>query len=257
MDAYTVWSNIRSREEHLVTGEVIFQVNDPENCGKTLVSDWVETGLHSGLHLVEAALMEEVEPDGSFGTAPRLIFGNSGAFDGGFGTLRLPRAKVSCALQTEGAKVKIAVKLKERPGELTLKVVFFVVPSLSAAASFAGSPAVIAAEPEKEPPEEEKPALEPEQKAAPMTAEEPSKEEGPFFIENPPQYLHVGWKYTLRTNVPPEKTGRILWEVLSEGGGSIDGYGCYTAPERPGAYEVVATEEKSGRLASCFMIVKA
>lgn len=74
-----------------------------------------------------------------------------------------------------------------------------------------------------------------------------------FHIVNPPKKLHTGEGRHLMTNLPEGR--EILWYV-TKGGGEISTDGFYKAPDKPGAYEVTATDKETGNITSCFIIVR-
>lgn len=73
-----------------------------------------------------------------------------------------------------------------------------------------------------------------------------------FYIANPPKQIHVGWQYTFRVAglSQEEAQQRVTWKVSGPQGtanaGSIDCYGCYTAPMEPGIYEITASYTADG-----------
>ena len=80
-----------------------------------------------------------------------------------------------------------------------------------------------------------------------MTAKEPAivpKEEDTaeaFYIKSTPQYLLKGQKFMFTCQVPEGTTEPVVWKVLGDQGGTIDGYGMYTAPDRQGVFQVEAS----------------
>ena len=53
---------------------------------------------------------------------------------------------------------------------------------------------------------------------------------------------------------PEDLEESVTWNVVGEDAGTINGYGMYTAPDRPGVFEVTA--QAGGFTASAYIVVK-
>lgn len=69
--------------------------------------------------------------------------------------------------------------------------------------------------------------------------------------------LHISEKYNFEAVVNGKVQKHVKWYVKDENGGNIDGNGCYTAPNKPGIYEIFAESMENNRLqAAAFVIVR-
>lgn len=69
--------------------------------------------------------------------------------------------------------------------------------------------------------------------------------------------LLIREKYNFEAVVNGKVQKHVKWYVKDEKGGSIDGNGCYTAPNQPGVYEIFAENMENNRLqAAAFVIVR-
>ncbi len=103
----------------------------------------------------------------------------------------------------------------------------------------------------KETPEEEA-----EESAIPQE-EEPKEEpqhSEEFYIESVPGQIFKGQKFMFMCHRPEDLEESVTWNVVGEDAGTINGYGMYTAPDRPGVFEVTA--QAGGLLASAYIVVK-
>lgn len=218
--------------------------------GQSIQSPWIEAKVPGRVVLATCQRVEETDmakgaPDAVL--VPRLIHGNLHAFAEGEYTPRLPAGELALALEPEGSGQDGTIRFKlgfaaeeDLPSGHVLWVQIVLWIEAEAAAVL----------PERVEPLE---ARLPERSGA-LEALRPER----VYIENPPKVLHRGWMYHLRLAGEPGgtlKTEEIEWTV-QEGGGSIDRYGKYTAPDKPGMYEVFALHRPTGLEASAYMIVR-
>ena len=165
----------------------------------------------------------------------KLYFGAAGLFDEV--PALLEKTKIASAIDEKSGKIRFAVKLKSAE-TAKLTVVYRIVGESAAPGQFLTAPATKSA-----------PAVQVSAPAAPEPAVPVSSdslvgdteaEDNSFYIENPPAAIHCGWKYTLRVHDTAGTKGTVHWENGEEGAGMIDQNGQYTAPAKPGAYEVIA-----------------
>ena len=229
-----------------LSGRVVFYFDKQEG-GRKIDTGWLKSGLKeskaetifpadAGSLMLVTALRSADE---------KLYFGAAGLFD------EVPsflgKVKIASAIDEQKRKIRFAVKLKGAETEkvtLVYRIIDQAVPS----------PTILAAE-----------------KAAPAPMVSVSSdslvgstasEEDSFYIENPPSAIHCNWKYTLRAHIPAVMNGKVKWEIGEEGAGTIDQNGQYTAPAKPGAYEVIArflpaesSEGNESAEASVYLIV--
>lgn len=62
-----------------------------------------------------------------------------------------------------------------------------------------------------------------------------------FYIVSAPRYLYRGQKFMFACHLPGEEQGNVNWKVIGENGGTIDGYGMYTAPDHQGVFQIEAS----------------
>lgn len=210
-----------------LAGEALFHI-DKHDEGKVLDTGWLSCGLGQGTYLLKTAVSVD---DGPWFMEVPVVFEDAPAI--------LAKAKFSAALDAKTGRLRFGVKLK-KAGQAELHILW------------QASPAEAEPGPDKK-------------TSAPATADTASNttisspdEDDAFYIENAPVTLHAGWKYTLRAHIPARFLNAgptIRWETTAEDAGQIDAFGCYTAPEKPGAYEVRAFLEGADEEASVYMIV--
>ena len=245
---YTITSETMKKARALSMSQGILRI-DVESGGKgskTILSDWIDTGLGPGRHSVTTAFVDAVLLDDMPLGEERLFFGRSDYFEDAGDIPAVPEVKTAAVLNVETGKIRLALRVKPASFTGTIRVLWNAVKLNEEAAE--AVPEETAAE--------EIPAVEEE------TEEAPEKELR-FFIENPPKFLHPGWKYTFRVHYDGifKETDRILWSLSSESGegeeytGSIDKFGQLTAPEKPGIVEVTATVEGTDLACSSYVMV--
>lgn len=218
------------------SGKIIFSI-DKHDEGTVLDTGWIKTGLEKGSRQLLTAVSDGEGP---------LYFGSVLFSDA---PAALKKLKLSAAVREDTSEIRFAVKLKNA-GIDRLVIHFWqplAMPAVQPAMLSAGAQSAT-----------QQLALPAEQKADIPAARdfvtptlEADPEEDPndgFYIENAPATLHGGWKYTLRAHLPRGAEGKpVRWELTDgETAGTIDGYGCYTAPQKPGAYEVKAYLDREG-----------
>ena len=77
-----------------------------------------------------------------------------------------------------------------------------------------------------------------------------------FFIENAPKFLRRGMKYQFRCAMPSGCEGPVHWKVLGQGGGSIDRYGMYTAPDTQGVFQIEASLDDQEKKTAVYIMIK-
>lgn len=219
-----------------LSGRVVFYF-DKKDDGRRIDTGWLKSGLKEKKPATFGAAVQPTNAT-MLVTAvkladDKLYFGAAGLFDEV--PASLDKAKIAAAVDEKNGKIRFAVKLKSAETEKVTLVYRIVGPAAAIPAPAAAlgqtpvSPAAPAAQAAEAP---AAPAAD-----VPAAAEE---EDDSFYIENPPAAIHCGWKYTLRAHVPAGMKGTVHWEIGEEGAGMIDQNGQYTAPSKPGAYEVIA-----------------
>lgn len=187
--------------------------------GKTVCSDWIDTGLGEGMAMMETAVIDE----GGFDTGasgPYLVFGRPDFFENSKFSPSVPDVRVAVSYDTATGRFRLALRFKTAftKGELGIRWMAFRL----------------------------------ERSEAKM-ASEADEADSMFYITNPPKGLHTGWHYTLKTNV--SDASAVEWSV-SDGGGEINAAGNYVAPDAAGMYEVRASLKGTDRVTTCFIIVR-
>lgn len=227
--------------------------------GRSLATPWLEQSLPGRVLFVSLSLLDEKGFDQGPIAGSRVLFGDSRAFSEGEYMPLLPSVSLSAVWDASGQeKGLFRFKLGLVAGEelyagdlLKVQVTFCMEMSSQEGAE----------RPRIESPKASWLNLTPGTEQGAADGDEATGEPARidrFFIENPPKFLHGGWKYTLRCAAEPQRSlpmEEIEWSV-QEGGGTIDTYGCYTAPEHPGMFEVFARHIPSGLSASAYMIVR-
>ena len=220
-------------------GRVVFYF-DKHDDSREIDTGWLKSGLPDD-EIRDAFLVTALVTEGS-----KKLFGAVSLFDEVPGVLG--KAKTAAAIDEKNGKIRFAVRLKS-PETVRVALDYRVI---SKEISPAPAEAVNVPTAEDLAPqvarilqENAAPAAEPAaEKAAPAPAKTPeSAPDEDFYIENAPAAIHCGWKYTLRAHIPAGKTGTVRWEISEENGGTIDRNGQYTAPDKPGAYEIRACFE--------------
>lgn len=212
------------------SGRVIFHI-DQKDEGRILDTGWFSAGVPSG-----GSYRMEVSVGSGDG---KQYYGQSSLFEDAPPVLN--KLKVSWAVDEKKGAVRLAIKPKKVTGSqliLAWRLYSTTVETLGERDTAGDTGRQ----------EAQQPAALADAAVQADTAVEPAKdfvtpalEEDAFYIENAPTTLHTGWKYTLRAHIPAGMEGQVRWELTDgEEAGSIDVYGCYTAPGRPGAYEVKA-----------------
>jgi len=209
-----------------------------ENGEKVLDSGWLDVGLSAGRGLPEAAVLSS-NAIALAGTGATSLFGEKYGFS---------KLKYGIIYNPENGKIRLRAKLQEKPQGESVTFLYRVTKLDDVA----------------------EPAHAAETEPAEASAEEPSADPmaGSFYIENPPKFLHPGWRYTLRCHLPAGASESDVEWILTEGtsadgaggetaAGSLTSYGEYTAPETPGAFEVKARLKTTGQEAATYMIVTA
>ena len=229
-----------------LSGRVVFYF-DKKDDGRRIDTGWLKSGLKEKKPATFGAAVQPTNAT-MLVTAlkladDKLYFGAAGLFDEV--PASLDKAKIAAAVDEKSGKIRFAVKLKSAETE-KVTLVYRIVGPASAVAEEQEKPAVKAApavpaapgQPLATPAAKEAPAGQAASSDVPVGGAE--EEDDSFYIENPPAAIHCGWKYTLRAHVPAGMKGTVHWEIGEEGAGMIDQNGQYTAPSRPGAYEVIA-----------------
>lgn len=196
-----------------LSGQVTFPI-DKHDEGSLLDTGWIETGLGEGTYFVMTALGLG---DGKLYQGQGVLFSDAPAV--------LKKAKVSAAVDQKSGALRLGVKLKKSE-EAVLKICWRILPLEETAVLDEAAEGHSAKD-----------------YVTPGLSEDGQETvpEDSFYIENAPATLHGGWKYTLRAHVPEGTSGKVRWELTDgDEAGTIDSYGCYTAPAKPGAYEVKA-----------------
>ena len=216
-----------TKAEKISRGVIKFDITPAQKSAKTMMTDWIDTELGSGRHLVMTTVMDGVYLDEIPVGEERLFFGRSDYFKDAGDIPTMPDVKVSAVLSVETGKFRLALKVKPESFEGTVRILWT--------------------------------AVKMEEKTV-----RPTGGEIPFYIENPPKVLHPGWKYTFSVHqdaAVESAPGAIVWSVSSESGegeeytGSIDASGELTAPQHPGIVEVTAAKEGTDFLASSFVVI--
>ena len=198
------------------SGCVRIRCDSTVKAGKTICSDWIDTGLGAGYAVVETALLDENGFD-SVAKGPYLIFGRPDFFENSKFGPSVPDVRTAVSYDTDSGKFRLALRFKDsfERGEFSIQWTAMRVEKSETAPS--------------------------------------GEEDFLFYIVNPPKTLHPGWHYTLKTNRSDDSV--ILWSV-SEGCGTIDASGDYQAPDAAGMYEVTARLAGTEHTATCYMIVR-
>ena len=202
-------------------GEIAIALG-PVHQGRSVVTDWIDTGLGMGRAQLTLA---QIDTDG-FEKGPirseRLLFGNADIFDEADYVPACPKIRYAAAYETSSGRFRIAIRFKKAYTGGTIRFYW--------------------------------------RASKEVSPEDREKEEGRtvrqdhFYIENPPRDLQTGRKYTFRCHLPQDaKAGQIKWTVT---GGSIDSYGCFTAPDQPGIFEVKAGLEGTDLTTSVYVMVR-
>ena len=204
------------------SGKIIFSI-DKHDEGTVLDTGWIKTGLEKGSHQLLTAVSDGEGP---------LYFGSVLFSDA---PAALKKLKLSAAVREDTSEIRFAVKPKnagiDRRGRHCGQPL----------AGAAVPPAGLA--PEQDPSADQADIPAARDYVTPTLEADPEEDPNDgFYIENAPATLHGGWKYTLRAHLPRGAEGKpVRWELTDgETAGTIDSYGCYTAPQKPGAYEVKA-----------------
>ncbi len=353
----TIQDPAAAKVEAVCRGIVTLDIEPGSKSARTIMTDWIDTGLGSGRHLIFTSYLDGVYVDEIPVGEERVFYGRSDYFKNAEDIPAVPEVRTSAVLSTETGRFRLAVRVKPESFKGTVRILWTAikasevgaeneVPEETAVSEETAAPEETAAQEETWETEETEPqdapetaeetempqeteaplesealqeteeaegiveaselceaeeaaeteetteigAPEAEEEAeAPETAEEaedavaveaaeePEAEEdealeemeeepSEFYIENIPQWLHTGWKYTFRVHQEGEAErtpGRILWSCESESGdgeaysGSIDKYGQLTAPVNPGVVEVTAVKEGTDLLASCYVVITA
>jgi len=197
-------------------GCVRLRCDSAVRAGKTICSDWIDTGLGKGFAMVETAVLDENGFDSTAG-GPYLVFGRPDFFEHSKFSPSVPDVRMAVSYDTDSGRFRLALRFKENYAKGEFCIWWSAIRIEESAPSNNGA------------------------------------EDFLFYIVNPPKALHPGWHYTLKTNLSEDSM--ILWSV-AEGCGTIDASGDYRAPETPGMYEVTATLAGTEHTTSCYMIVR-
>ena len=182
---------------------------------------WIEAGV--------------VQPDGS------VLFGDATPFidSDQIGTAVL--AATGILLNKEQSAFRIGLRLLEDTDEAEVKVIW--------RAYCKGKKGAAEAEESTEEAVEE--TVEERQAEAPVAAPQPSDD---FYIEAVPGSIRQGDKFMFTCHRPADVQEPVQWAVAGEDAGWINGYGMYTAPRRPGIFEVTA--QVGDRKTSAYIVVR-
>lgn len=210
------------------SGKIIFSI-DKHDEGTVMDTGWIKTGLEKGSRQLLTAVSDGEGP---------LYFGSVLFSDA---PAALKKLKLSAAVREDTSEIRFAVKLKN--AGIDRLVIYFWQPLAGAAMQPAGLA------PAQDPSADQADIPAARDYVTPTLEADPEEDPNDgFYIENAPATLHGGWKYTLRAHLPRGSEGKpVRWELTDgEIAGTIDGYGCYTAPPKPGAYEVKAYLDREG-----------
>ena len=88
-------------------------------------------------------------------------------------------------------------------------------------------------------------------------AEDGKQKEGELFIKPDMAYLSLREEYCFKAVYTGTEERQIRWSVREAIGGAVDKNGMYTAPNKPGIYEILAEDERNPKLsASAFAVVR-
>lgn len=214
----------------------------PVHQGRSVMTDWIDTGLGKGRAQVTLA---QIDTEG-FEKGPirseRLLTGNADIFDEADYVPACPKIRYAVAYETSSGRFRIAIRFKKAYGGGTIR--FY----------WRASKEVSPEETEKD--KNQDSSKDCRQDKGSADTQQPAKDSRTdyFYIENPPRYLPTGRKYTFRCHLPQKAAdGQVVWTVT---GGSIDRYGCFTAPDQPGVFEVKAALEGTDLTASVYVMVR-
>ena len=213
-------SETPERGENLACGEVYLKLGGIEQAGRCFYSDNIDTGFGPGPFRVSFAVADDCGFENGLLTEERLLFGDSRVFAQTPYIPGIPAVQIGVCANPANGTFRLGVMLMENAVRCRLRIRWW-------------------AERIREP-----------------EAEKPASEEPPaFYISNAPKALKVGQKYQLSC-AGPDGRGRVEWEILTPNGGEITSYGMYTAPERPGIYQVAAKLAETGQTAAIYLMVR-
>jgi hypothetical protein len=218
----------------LASGLVYQELDGSEQAGRCFYTERIDTGFGAGAFRLSYCVVDDDGYDQGFLTVGRLLFGDPDVFAQSSYVPGVPKVRIGAYADPIDGTFRLGVMLKERAVRCRLTIRWWAEKVLIEAP--------------KEPAETKK-----EDTPASDTPEE--AEEADFYINNAPKSLKVGQKYQLSCLLP-SKDSRVKWEVLSEGGGEITSYGMYTAPKKPGIYQIQATLEGTTRTAAMYLMVR-
>lgn len=163
-------------------------------------------------------------PDG------QLIFGSAGPFADCEWTQEPVQAEVGVLLDPARSSFRIGVRLLEDTEQTEVFVRW------RAVRAGGGS-------------EEEPAPAEPEVRWQKWYADEEA-----FYIEAVPGQMQKKDKFMFICHLPEGAEGLVEWSVVGEDAGTISPYGLYTAPDRVGVFEVIAS--LGSRQAKAYVVVR-
>lgn len=223
-------------------GEAVFRVMQPVRPGRALDTGWfyVPAGPVCGagdFRFSQKAFFPDRQKDVQ-------VFGQPGLAVKALGLAAVP-LKISAVYDPSSQQLRILVSYKKTLDAGTYTVYWF-------------------CEAQNEPSDSRQ-----EKQEAPETSSSSGEstkripQDDAFYIRTIP-VIHPGWKYTIRAHVPAEYADNdpldepcVAWEIPGgDENGTIDKYGCYTAPDKPGAYGVKATLKPTGATAHAYIMVR-
>lgn len=253
---YKVSQSGTSKEGGFLQGKIIFTVAGAEKNGRTMDSGWLFIPVSRGPHFFSFAQMVSVG-DPTFGADHVMVFQGGALLEKTIKS-NTPLLKVSGAFRPDTSELRVLVRSKRALQDGTYVIAWMTEYDEAAEAEAVSEDQLSLSDAEL-------PQDAPQSAAEQAAASSDNSGDTAFYLENVPKVLHLGWKWQLRAHVPsslqPQSaldTSVVSWAVKGAGScGTIDRYGCYTAPDHAGVFEVTAVLEPTGQTTSAFMIVRA
>ncbi len=203
-------------------GQLYLELQGMERSGRCFYTDVIDTGLGDGMIHLSFAVVDQGGYDQGLLSEGRLLFGDSEVFAQSSYVPGVPAVRLGAWVDPGTGEFRLGVKLLSHAAQCRLVIRWWA---------------------------EKKEVDEAEQ------ADEEIVVTDDFYIGNMPRIMKTGRKFQFSC-VKPMEDDKVEWEVLSPGGGTIDRFGMYTAPDLPGIYQIQARLPERGMETSIYLMVK-